>query len=62
MNVDYGYRKEIKLSFNISLMKGEDKIRLTKDLIVDLLLTDGLREEYRSELRAFMFTALEESA
>lgn len=61
MNVEYGYRKEIKLSFHIDQMSAADKIRLVQDLLRSLLLTDGLGTEAFNDLRSFLEKALEES-
>lgn len=59
--MDYSYRASIRMNVPLSCMSGEDKIRLVKDLVRDLLLTDGLREEYREELQKYLQIALEES-
>lgn len=59
--LQYGFRANIKIDVPLHAMSGEDKIRLCKDLVKDLLLTDGLREEYREALQKYLQVALEES-
>ena len=59
--LEYGFRANLKISVPLSAMSGDDKIRLCQDLVKDLLLTDGLREEYREELQTYLRKALEES-
>ncbi len=62
MNVEYGYRCNIKVDFNIDLIKTEDKIHLAQDLLRKLLLTDELQGELHEQFRNFLAKALDESA